>query len=66
MGVLEPRDQLRFGLEPADEFWLASEMGENDLDRDFPVNAALERAVNRAKTASGNLLAYFIALKDSS
>ena len=36
VGMLEARDELRLGLEAADEFGVVGQRGTHDLDRDHP------------------------------
>ena len=47
--MLEPRDQLRFGLEAADEVGVIGVLRQDDLDGDFALDERLHRPIDRAE-----------------
>ena len=60
-GMLEPGDELGFGLEPLHEARVVGELGAHDLDRDLASHARLHRPVHRAERALADDLTELVA-----
>ncbi len=59
--VFQPGDELRLGLEPADEVGVVGELGPDDLDGDLPAHRRLHRPMDRSERAFPDALAQLVA-----
>ena len=59
--VLDPRHELRFGLEPLHEARIVGELGAHDLHGDLASDARLHRAVHRTERALADDFAELVA-----
>ena len=64
MHVLQPRHDLRFRVEAANELRSVGIAGQNDLDGDFAADGGLIGPINRTETASSDAFRETVSFED--